>query len=93
MGARGARPASSAQGGERGEQSNMWAAEDLDQGCFVDGGANLTGMVGGEKGTNSKDNLCEMRGAGPTKSFKEGWEEVTKEGERLEEAGRMVGWG
>lgn len=71
MGAPGARPASSAQGGEGREQTKMWAAEELDQGCFVERRANLTGMVGGERGRNSKDNLCEVRGAGPTEAFKE----------------------
>lgn len=71
----------------------MWAAEELDQGCFVEGGANLTGMAGGERGRNSKDNLCEVREAGPTQAFKEDQEEGAMEDQRLEEAGRMVGWG
>lgn len=71
----------------------MWATEELDQGCFVAGGANLTGTVGGERGRNSKDNLCEVRGAGPTQAFQEDQEEEAMEDQRSEEAGRMVGWG
>lgn len=49
MGAPGARPASSAPGGEGREQTKMWATEELDQSCSVERRANLTGMVGGER--------------------------------------------
>ena len=39
------------------------------------------------------DNLCELRGAGLTETFKEDWEEAAViEGMRWEEAGRVVGW-
>lgn len=56
------------------------AAQDRDRGCFMEGEAPLTGMVGGEKGRNSTDNSREVRGAGPTGAFKESWEEEAREG-------------
>lgn len=36
--------------------------------------------------------MCEVRGAGPTETFKEDQEEEAIEGKRLEEASRILGW-
>lgn len=67
---------SSAGGGEPGASAgfrNLSATPGHGQGCFVEGGASLTGVGrGGRVGLvkPSIDDLCEMRGTGPTQAFR-----------------------
>ena len=62
----------------------------------MEGGTGQPGVGRGESEGEleraSVSNLCEVRGAEPTVAFKKDWKEEGIEGERMEAAGRRVGW-